>query len=164
MFEATIRDAKHAVNSVMERALEGVIVGVAFLVSLAFATAALTLYLTDLYGARIAYMILAVIFAVLGVVAVVAAKKPSEPAAEAESAATEAQQAAERQSPGGGGISLPADLGSIAALIASNPRFALGGLRYLFRNVTLVALLALMATLMLSERRPAAGGMEPPQT
>ena len=129
MFETAIRDAKSAVNSVLERVVERAIVTVAFAVALAFATAAATMYLSELYGARTAYLILAGVFATFGIVAAIAVHSPpiaTTADADASGAAGAGEANANRpgQSANSGFFETPADLASVAALIAGNPGIA----------------------------------------
>ena len=68
MFRALFRQAQASVEASVTHVLERVIVAIPFLLAAGFGTAALTLYLMKSYGAEMATLIMAAIFALVGLV------------------------------------------------------------------------------------------------
>lgn len=81
MFQAVIERAKGAVDKVVVRYTARIAVAIPFVIALGFATAAATVWLSELYGSLVAYSALAIFFTVVGSVAavIVSANDPQPP-------------------------------------------------------------------------------------
>jgi hypothetical protein len=163
MFQSVIQDAKRAIGATIERAVERAIVAVPLIVSLGFATAALTAYLTEVYGSRIAYTIIAAIFAVLGLIVALSMPTVSEDLAGENAEPEKKAEGATHASASGLG-DLGGSLTSIATLVAGNPRLALAGVTLLLRNVPMLLMVGLMTYLLLNDthKKPEAEAAVPP--
>ena len=80
MFERIIHQAEHSVETLVTGVMARIAVAVPLLVAFGFATAAATVWLTQIYGSLIAYLIVAGAFAALGLLAAVIAA-PERPEA-----------------------------------------------------------------------------------
>ncbi len=148
MFRGLINDAKSAVGSAVARyTTRAAVVGL-FLLSLGFATAAITVQLVQLYGAINAYWMLAGGFTSVGIIAatIVGWKESNEEAVE--TAAVEADTSTvSAEAATQAAVQLPiALLGSVLTTPAG-PASAIGLARLIGRNLSLVVLLALIALL-----------------
>lgn len=151
MFQSAIQDAKRAINATIERLVERAIVAVPFIVSLGFATAALTAYLTELFGPRISYTIVAAIFAVLGLIIALSMPSTNDDAATTQNLTEQKPDAASATSTAPSLGDLGTNFASIATLVASNPRLALSGVALLLRNVPVLLMVGLVTYLLLSD-------------
>jgi hypothetical protein len=162
MFESIIRDARRAVNSTIERIVERAIIAVPFVVSVGFATAALVSYLTEVYGARLAYTIVAGVFAIVGVI--VALSMPSSHD-DAESLAQNSNATSTEAKSGSQASSSMGDVGenlaSVVTLLAGNPRLALSGVALLLRNVPLLLMAGILGYLLLCDTQKAERETQP---
>jgi uncharacterized membrane protein len=149
VFQALIDDAKSTAASFVEKYLVRASVAVPFVVALGFATAAAALALTERFGAKTAFWILAAGFSAIGVLAAIVVtikEQEAETAVEQEDRESglgdfgEIASAAATQTAG----QLP--LGLLTSFLA-NPSAALAGVRLVGRNVPLLLLVALVVLL-----------------
>ena len=149
MFRGLINDAKLAAGSVVSKYLVRASVAVPFMIALGFATAGLTLWLIELYGARDAYLIVAVGFGTLGLIAAIlvqgkeqdaAVAETTAPAVDTASVATEAVAAAAEQLP----------LAMLGNMLAGQvtPESVVSLVKGLGRNAPLVLLVAALGLLL----------------
>ncbi len=92
MFEGVLHRAQRAVDAVLAKFLGRAAVAVPLLIALGFGTAALTVKLTELYGAVASYLVMAILFAAVGGLIAMIVSSTTE--VEATSAASEEPQAA----------------------------------------------------------------------
>ncbi|HEU4377917.1 MAG TPA: hypothetical protein VFR73_05040 [Hyphomicrobiaceae bacterium] len=145
MFRGLISDAKAAVGAVIVKYVARASVAIPFVIAAGFATAALTLLLTERYGAQTAYWLVAGGFTLIGALAmlVVTVKEQEEEVAEAQAVAADTPEVATE-------VAVQAPLALLSALLASpmGPTSALGIARLLGRNLPLVLLLVVAGFLL----------------
>jgi hypothetical protein len=159
VLRALINDAKTAAGAVIGKYAIRASVAVPFLVAAGFATAALTLLLTERFGALVAYGLMAGGFAAIGLIAslVVTVKEQEEEVADtqakqadtAEVATDAATQAA---------VQLPLALLGTLMTTPLGPGAAAGGAKLVLRNLPLVLFLALIGLLFWPSQPAAADG------
>ena len=163
MFKSIVAQAKRAVTDTAERLLGRAVVGLLLVVAAGFATAALMIKLTEAWGAVIACLVVAGMFALIALIAA-AVISASE-----QHAAAEPQSAAEVEAEAQGD-----DIaGTITSLVASDPLTmvsaagtAAGVFRALGRRTSLLILALLAAAFIWSrtsgEAAPETAAEPPP--
>lgn len=144
MLQSWIHDIKQSLSATITGYLLQAVAVVPFLIALGFATAAALIWLKSVLGDMAAYLVVAVIFALIGVVVLMIARRFEEGSHTSEPVR---EEAATRQSLFDG------SLGTIAGLLMSNPRLAFSALRVLVRNLPALIAGALLGGLLLSDMR-----------
>lgn len=146
MLEGLVQPIARAVESAVARYATWAAVAVLFFIAGGFATAAITIKLTELYGALTAYSFIAGGFALLGlVVAVIARIVLSRPAVESTQPAA-AQASAEGEENTQSELPIPPDV-VMAAFSSAAPVAAPLVIRSVLRNLPLLIILAVAAYL-----------------
>jgi hypothetical protein len=162
VFRALINDAKSAAGAVIGKYAIRVSVAVPFVIAAIYGTAAITLSLTERFGAIVAYCMMAGGFVVLGLIASVAVvvKEQEEEVADTEAAKADTADVA-TDAAAQAAVQLPlAVLGTLFTTPAA-PGMAMSGAKMVARNLPLVVLLALIALLFWpSSDQPAEAGAE----
>jgi Na+-transporting methylmalonyl-CoA/oxaloacetate decarboxylase gamma subunit len=144
MFQGLLKRAERSLDQVIARAIERALVVVPLLVAAGFATAALTVKLVELYGAALAYAVMAALFAVIGlVIMAIVNTGTAEPEADASPAAASDDSAQSDGSADDTADVFPPELRSVLASVA--PAALPGVLRGVGRNLPLVVILAIVA-------------------
>lgn len=149
MFQGLIKRAENAVDSVVSRFVGRAAAAVPLVIAGGFATAALTVWLVEQYGAITAYGMMAALFAVIGLIAMAVVTNGAE-IAEAVSEATGEPSAgdASNEAEGSGEGIDPMDLltPEVRSFLSSAAPMALPAVaRGVTRNLPLIFLLALVA-------------------
>lgn len=149
MFESLLVPVARAVESAIARYAIWVAVAVLFLIAAGFATAALAIYLVELYGALLAYTLMALLFVALGTVGAAVAQIILAPP-QAEPMETESDaETAEAEETGTGAVAnvpLPPEF-VMAALSSAAPAAAPVIARSILRNLPLLIVVAILAYL-----------------
>jgi hypothetical protein len=159
VLRALINDAKTAAGAVIGKYAIRASVAVPFLVAAGFATAALTLLLSERFGALVAYGLMAGGFAAIGLIAslVVTVKEQEEEVAD-----TQAKQAdtAEVATDAATQAAMQLPLALLGTLMTTplGPGAAAGGAKLVLRNLPLVLFLALIGLLFWPSQPAAADG------
>jgi hypothetical protein len=156
VFQWVIDDAKVAAASFIDRYLARVSVAVPFVVALGFATAAMSLALTERFGATTALAIMATIFCVIGLVGgIIVALREQETVAVEEHEREEAglaelgEMASAAASQAG---RLP--WGAAVSLLGAQPAIAGAAVRLLARHLPLLVLVAMILLLVWPTEEP----------
>jgi hypothetical protein len=156
MFQGLIRSAQRTVDSTLAKLLTRAAVAVPLLVAASFATAALTVTLSQAYGPVTSYTVMAGVFALIGgiIAAVVATNGPAETPEPAEETPTVAEVAAPF---------LDKDV-LLATLTTVGPVALPGVLRAAARNLPLVVAAILVAIFLLGQSSPEGDSNEAGET
>ncbi len=148
MFKGLINDAKSAIAEIITRYATRAVIGVLFVIAIAFAIAAITVQLVNHFGAVAAYWMVAGGFAMIAVIGIVAEgwreKKEED---EAEKAAQHDTEALASSAAAQAAVQLPIALVGTLLTSSAGPLSALGIMRFLGRNFSLVVLLMLIGML-----------------
>ena len=145
MFQGLFKRAENTIDSVVSRFVARALVAIPLIVAAGFATAAVTVKLSETYGAVVACAIMAAAFALIGVVTMAfvsfGTQSPSETATE-ETQAASGEDAAEE------GVLDPANLlltPELRSFLASSAPMAIPTVaRSIGRNLPLIFILALI--------------------
>lgn len=161
MFRGLMKDAKSAVGSVIEHyAMRAAVVSVLIL-AMGFATAAIAIWLAELYGIIYACWILAGVFALLGLLAAAALNFQNERSALDEKAAVAGDTAeVSAEAATQAAIQLPMALLGSVLTTPLGPATTLGLLKLVVRNLPLILLLGVMALLLSSRATPSDAAAE----
>jgi hypothetical protein len=161
MFRGLISDAKAAVGSLVGKYLVRVSVAIPFVIAAGFAVAALTAYLVSRFGALNGYLMLAGGFTLVGLIAalVVTVKEQEEEDAEAKAVADDTA-AVSTEAAAQAAVQVPIALLGALLTTPAGPSMLTGGAKVLGRNLSLVALLALIG-LLFWPTEPSADGAAP---
>ncbi len=148
MLRALINDAKTAAGAVIGKYAIRASVAVPFLIAAGFGTAAITLLLTERFGALTAYAMMAGGFAAIGVIAslVVTVKEQEEEVADTQAEETDTAEVTTGAA-AQAAVQLPIALLGTLLTTPMGPGVAAGGAKMLARNLPLVLLLGLIALL-----------------
>jgi hypothetical protein len=148
VLRALINDAKTAAGAVIGKYAIRASVAVPFLIAAGFGTAAVTLILTERFGAMTAYAMMAAGFAAIGVIAslVVTVKEQEEEVGDTQAEETDTAEVA-TDAAAQAAVQLPIALIGTLLTTPMGPGAAAGGAKMLARNLPLVILLGLIALL-----------------
>ncbi len=159
MLRALINDAKTAAGAVIGKYAIRASVAVPFLVAAGFATAAITLLLTERFGALVAYSMMAGGFAAIGLIAslAVTVKEQEEDVADTQAEQSNTAEVA-TDATAQAAVQLPLALLGTLMTTPLGPGAAAGGAKMLLRNLPLVLLLALIGLLFWPSQPTATDG------
>jgi len=149
VLRALINDAKTAAGAVIGKYAIRASVAVPFLIGAGFGTAAITLLLTERFGALTAYAMMAGGFAAIGIIAslVVTVKEQEEEVADTQAEETDTAEVTTGAA-AQAAVQLPIALLGTLLTTPMGPGVAAGGAKMLARNLPLVLLLGLIALLL----------------